>query len=81
MLFSYAKGMLISDNGYKYRDGAPLKEYFYNTGKVLDEPDPEKRMEGMKSYFATVLDGYRSETNISDEELSKLHLIIASDNQ
>lgn len=33
--FSYASGMLISDNGYQYRDGAPLSEYFYNTGKVL----------------------------------------------
>ena len=34
-LFEYAKGMLISDNGYRYRDGAPLEEYFYNTGKAL----------------------------------------------
>ena len=34
-LFVYAKGMLICDNGYRYREGAPLEEYFYNTGKVL----------------------------------------------
>lgn len=34
-LFRYAKGMLISDNGYRYRDGAPMSEYFYNTGKTL----------------------------------------------
>lgn len=34
-IFAYAKGMLISDNGYRYRDGAPLTEYFYNTGKTL----------------------------------------------
>ena len=34
-LFAYAKGMLISDNGYRYREGAPLTEYFYNTGKAL----------------------------------------------
>ena len=186
ILFSYARGMLISDNGYRYRDGAPLSEYFYNTGKALgaihrlskeykpenkrpeyfdkynveyinalipdeykelkkvigerlenfhklpmnkdayglvhfdfsdgnyhidmntgditvfdfdncmycwymfdlanlwihgtgwyqNEPDPEKRMEGMKRYFDTVLDGYKSETNISDEELSNLQLFI-----
>lgn len=186
MLFSYAKGMLISDNGYRYRDGAPLEEYFYNTGKALgaihrlskvykpvnrrfeffdkynreyidelipdeyeelkkeikehlelfhglpvnervyglvhfdfsdgnyhidmntgditvfdfdncmycwymfdlanlwihgtgwfqNEPDSEKRMAGMKGYFDTVLDGYRSETDISDEELSKLQLFL-----
>ena len=27
--------MLIADNGYRYREGAPLSEYFYNTGKAL----------------------------------------------
>lgn len=34
-LFAFAKGMLISDNGYRYRENAPLAEYFYNTGKTL----------------------------------------------
>ena len=34
-LFEYAKGMLMADNGYRYRDGAPLEEYFFNTGKAL----------------------------------------------
>ncbi len=34
-LFAYAPGMLICDNGYRYREGAPLSEYFYNTGKTL----------------------------------------------
>ena len=34
-LFEYAKGRLLSDNGYRYRKGAPLEEYFYNTGKAL----------------------------------------------
>ncbi len=34
-LFEYAKGILISDNGYRYREGAPLSEYFYNTGKAF----------------------------------------------
>ena len=34
-LFEYAKGMLISDNGYRYREGAPLEEYFFNTGRTL----------------------------------------------
>ena len=34
-LFAYAKGMLMCDNGYRYREGAPLEEYFYNTGKAL----------------------------------------------
>ena len=34
-LFEYARGMLLCDNGYHYRDGAPLEEYFYNTGKTL----------------------------------------------
>ena len=35
MMFDYAVGMLISDNGYRYREGASLEEYFYNTGKAL----------------------------------------------
>ena len=34
-LFAYAKGILIADNGYRYRECAPLSEYFYNTGKAL----------------------------------------------
>ncbi|MBR5424883.1 MAG: phosphotransferase [Clostridiales bacterium] len=34
-LFEYAKGMLMVDNGYRYRKGAPLEEYFFNTGKAL----------------------------------------------
>ncbi|MBP5745339.1 MAG: phosphotransferase [Lachnospiraceae bacterium] len=34
-LFDYAKGMLLAENGYSYKKGAPLSEYFYNTGKTL----------------------------------------------
>lgn len=34
-LFEYAKGMLLADNAYRYREGAPLSEYFFNTGKAL----------------------------------------------
>ena len=34
-LFAYAKGMLLCDNGYRYREGAPLEEYFFNTGTAL----------------------------------------------
>ena len=34
-LFEYAKGILLCDNGYRYREGVPLEEYFYNTGKTL----------------------------------------------
>ncbi len=185
-LFAYAKGMLMYDNGYRYRDGAPLEEYFWNTGKALGAihrlskqyrpahrraaffdqfnmesigrlipdsyaelkqaiarrlekyrtlpmdgeayglthfdfcdgnyhvdmrtgeitvfdfdncvycwymfdlahvwthgvgwyrhlADPEKRKEGMKHYFDTVLEGYRSETEVSQELLEKLPLFI-----
>ena len=185
-LFEYAKGMLLSDNGYRYREGAPLEEYFYNTGKALGkihrlskqfipvhrrtsfsekytaeyigrlipepyaelkqaiirrleeykalptgaedyglihfdfsdgnyhvdlqtgditvfdfdnciycwfmfdlahlwthgvgwyrhEPDPKKRMECMNHYFGTILEGYRSETDVSEAMLEKLPLFI-----
>ena len=34
-LFAYANGMLLADNGYRYREGAPLSEYFFNAGKAL----------------------------------------------
>ena len=178
--------MLLSDNGYRYRQGAPLEEYFYNTGKALGaihrlskeykpvhcrgtfrdrytpeyinrlipdsyaelkqavcrrldeyrtlptdpedyglvhfdfcdgnyhvdletgditvfdfdnciycwymfdlahlwthgvgwyqhEPDPKKRMAGMDHYFRTVLEGYRSETDVSETMLEKLPLFI-----
>ena len=33
--FAYAKGMLISGNGYQYREGVPISEYYFNTGKTL----------------------------------------------
>ena len=33
-LFAYAKGMLMADNGYRYREGAPLSEYFYNIHRL-----------------------------------------------
>lgn len=185
-LFAWAKGILLSDNGYRYREGAPLSEYFRNTGKTLgtihrlskiyrpahrrisfsdkynmdyldrlipDEytelkqavfrrleqyrqlprdgesfglvhfdfsdgnyhvdldtgkltafdfdnciycwymfdlahlwthgvgwyqhvQDPVKRMEGMAQYFSAVLEGYRSETEVSDELLTQLPLFI-----
>lgn len=56
-LFAYARGMLLCDNGYRYRDGVALEEYFYNTGKTLGkihalskqfEPAPDCRR---PSYF------------------------------
>lgn len=34
-MFDYAKGILIKDNDYHYRDGVSINEYFYNVGKVL----------------------------------------------
>lgn len=64
ILFEYAKGMLISDNGYRYREGAPLEEYFYNTGKALGaihrlskEYNPEhKRQEFFDKYNPEYID-------------------------
>jgi len=34
-MFEIAGGDQIAEHGYRYRDGAPLEEYFYNTGKTL----------------------------------------------
>lgn len=34
-LFEKARGMQLAENNYRYRDGAPLSEYFFNCGKTL----------------------------------------------
>ena len=34
-LFAYARGILLWENGYRYRDGAPITELFYNMGKTI----------------------------------------------
>ena len=34
-LFKYAKGILLSENGYRYREDAPISELFYNMGKTI----------------------------------------------
>jgi len=34
-LFDKAPGKLLVENGYRYRDGVPLTEYFHNCGKTL----------------------------------------------
>ncbi len=34
-LFEKAKGMQLAENNYRYREGAPLTEYFFNCGKTL----------------------------------------------
>lgn len=34
-LFEKAKGKMFVENNYRYREGAPITEYYYNCGKVL----------------------------------------------
>lgn len=34
-LFVYARGILLYENGYRYREGAPISELFYNMGKTI----------------------------------------------
>ena len=34
-LYERARGKLLAENNYRYREGAPLTEYFVNCGKVL----------------------------------------------
>ena len=34
-VFEKAQGEQLADHGYRYREGAPLTEYFYNIGKTL----------------------------------------------
>ncbi len=61
--------MLISDNGYRYREGQPLTEYFYNTGKTLGrihrlskQYEPVfRRRDYFDKYNMTYIDGLLSE--------------------
>lgn len=34
-LFEKAKGKMLVENNYKYREGVPINEYYYNCGKIL----------------------------------------------
>lgn len=34
-VFQKARGIMLADNNYKYRDGVPISEYFYSCGKTL----------------------------------------------
>ena len=34
-LFERARGKMLVENNYRYREGAPIAEYFYNCGKTL----------------------------------------------
>lgn len=34
-LFEKAKGKMLVENNYRYREGVPITEYYYNCGKVL----------------------------------------------
>ena len=45
-------------------------------GWFRNEPDPTKRAAGMQHYFDTILEGYKSETTISDEFLNQLPIFI-----
>lgn len=45
-------------------------------GWVQFEPDPNTRKKFMDEYFNIVLEGYKSETSISDDWLAKLPLFI-----
>jgi Ser/Thr protein kinase RdoA (MazF antagonist) len=34
-LFEKARGKMLAENNYRYREGVPITEYYYNCGKVL----------------------------------------------
>ena len=81
-LFEYAKGMLLCDNGYRYREGVPLEEYFYNTGKTLGKiHELSKRFEPTTGYRRpNYFDKYNMEyiNRLIPDEYSDLKNAIAS---
>jgi Ser/Thr protein kinase RdoA (MazF antagonist) len=34
-VFEKARGKMLAENNYRYREGVPIDEYYYNCGKVL----------------------------------------------
>ncbi len=48
----------------------------HGVGWCQFEQDPAKRMEFMKHYFNTILEGYRSETEVDEKLLEKLPMFI-----
>ncbi len=34
-LFEKARGKMLAENNYRYREGVPIEEYFFNSGKTL----------------------------------------------
>jgi hypothetical protein len=48
----------------------------HGVGWCRFEESPEKRTEYMKQYFETILEGYRSETEVSEVLLAQLPLFI-----
>ena len=48
----------------------------HGVGWVAHEPKTDKRKAFMDDYFNTIVEGYRSETDISDEALKQLPLLI-----
>ena len=55
---------------------ASAHPWTHGVGWYQFETDSAKRMAGMEQYFATILEGYRSETEVSDELLDRLQLFI-----
>ena len=48
----------------------------HGVGWCQNEDDVDKLRNFMKAYFDTIVEGYRSETDISEEQLGKLQLFI-----
>ena len=69
-LFAYAKGMLLADHGYRYRDGAPLSEYFYNTGKALG------KIHRLSKTYQPV---HRRENYFDKYDMESIHRLIPDD--
>ncbi|MEO4055059.1 phosphotransferase [Solibacillus sp. CAU 1738] len=60
--------------GYYMYDLADL--WTQGVGWIQFEPDPKKRRKFMEDYFKIILDGYSSETEITDNMLNKLPVFI-----
>lgn len=65
-LFEKAKGKMLVENHYQYREGVPITEYYYNCGKVLG------KMHQLSKEYAPVHSRYHFLDKYNAEYIDKL---------
>ncbi|QKS48826.1 phosphotransferase (plasmid) [Paenibacillus cellulosilyticus] len=65
-LFEKARGTRLADNHYRYRDGVPITEYYYNCGKTLG------KLHHLSKGYASAHSRHRFEDKYNAESIDTL---------